>query len=101
MSNEEQTSRKEKTIFEIKKNTLRKNTNCYCYQKNTNTIKKYRNDVKRFPKSMYKTHLPDQHRSYPYIVIKSLKIRNLFLRCQIGKDKKTERKKFQKKCPHK
>ena len=42
------------------------------------TRKKYRNDVKRFPKSMYKTHLPDQHRSYPYIVIKSLKIRNIF-----------------------
>ena len=51
MSSEEKTSNNEKTIFEIKKNTLRKNTNCYC-QKNNNT-KKYRNDVKSFPKSMY------------------------------------------------
>ena len=67
---------KRRQFLKLKKNTLRKNTNCYC-QKNNNK-KKYRNDVKRFPKSMYKTHLPDQHRSYPYIVIKSLKIRNLF-----------------------
>ena len=42
---------------------------------------------------MYKTHLSDQHCSYPYNVIKSLKMRNLFLRCHIGKDKKMEKKK--------
>ena len=100
MSNEEKTSNNEKTIFEIKKKTFSKNTNCFCCQK-THIQKKYRNDVKRFPKSMYKTHLPDQHRSYPCIVIKSLKIRNLFLRCHIGKDKKIEKIILQKKSSHK
>ena len=83
---------KRRQFLKLKKNTLRKNTNCYCCQKD-NTKKIYGTDVKRFPKRMYKTHLPDQHRSYPYTVIKSLKIRNLFLRCYIGKDKKMEKTK--------
>ena len=52
MSNEEKTSNKEKTIFEIKKNTLRKNTNCYC-QKNNNT-KNIEMTLKDFQKACIK-----------------------------------------------
>ena len=61
-----------KQFLKLKKTPFEKTLIVFVVKK-TEIQKENRNDVKRFLKSMYKTHLPDQHRSYPYIVIKSLK----------------------------